>query len=384
VLVRHAHQSGGDGDRDLHGGARRVCRDGAVLQGGELVLEIGVQILLRNGGEEVVRIHVRDGGHGEDLSGVHIHDDARGAAGVAQGVFEQILDGGVDGELHLRPAAGLGVVRHADGAALLILDDLFLSLRSQQVLVHRRFHAGDSLVVADVVVELPHGAFRDVAFFPFGDVAEHVAGEGTVGIVTLGTETQIDAGKVEIVLGEFGELLVGEIGTVAEGDQSAVGDIVGAELLGIVGSRKVQLRCGENPDRAVPDDGDDVFFHALAGHAVFLGEFFDLGILVLGEVGLADLVEIEGYLVVADVLGEGDAVAVGDLATDAGFTHGDGAVAGDLLEEIVAVDDLKLVKPRQQATEADENEGGEQVEPEAVAGFHIRRSGGVFSSLPRD
>jgi hypothetical protein len=49
-----------------------------------------------------------------------------------------------------------------------------------------------------------------------------------------------------------------------------------------------------------------------------------------GRIGLADFLEVEGDLVFAEVAGEGDAVAVGDFAADAGFADGDGAVAGDL------------------------------------------------------
>ena len=91
---------------------------------------------------------------------------------------------------------------------------------------------------------------------------------------------------------------------------------------------------------------------------------------VLGEIGVADFLEVEGDLVFAEVAGERDAVAVGDFPADAGFADGDGAVAGDLAEELVAALDLELVEAGQQRAEADQHEGGQQIEAESVAGFH--------------
>ncbi len=48
---------------------------------------------------------------------------------------------------------------------------------------------------------------------------------------------------------------------------------------------------------------------------------------MLGQIGFADFIKVEGDLVFAEVAGEGDAVAVGDFAADARFPDGDGAVA---------------------------------------------------------
>ena len=132
------------------------------------------------------------------------------------------------------------------------------------------------------------------------------------------------------------------------------------------------------------DDGDDVLFRAFARQAVFLGEAFDGGVLlVLGQIGFADFLKVEGDLVFAEVAGERDAVAVGDLAADSRFADGDGAVAGDLIEEFIAALDLELMQARQQRAKADEHECRQQVESESVAGFHgIRWCAGAGGLLP--
>jgi hypothetical protein len=49
----------------------------------------------------------------------------------------------------------------------------------------------------------------------------------------------------------------------------------------------------------------------------------------LETVCLRDFLEVKGDDVVAQVAGEGDAVAVSDLTAYAGLTDGDGAIAGD-------------------------------------------------------
>ena len=131
------------------------ARDGAVGERGELLVGVVSRssVLRRDARDEVVGVVVRHGGHGEHLAGVDVHDHAGGAAGVAQGVFQQILDAGVDGELDLGADAGFGVIRHADGAAFFVLDDGFASFRTAQDVVHGGLHAGDALFIADVVVE---------------------------------------------------------------------------------------------------------------------------------------------------------------------------------------------------------------------------------------
>ena len=258
---------------------------------------------------------------------------------------KQKLGARVDGEADLGSDAGLGVVGHADGAALFVLHDGFLAFRSAQDLVHGRLHAGDALLVADVVVELAGGALRDVALFPLFQIAEHVAGERSVGILPLGAEARIDAGQFQVVLREFRELLVGEIRPVAVGDESAVGEEMGAKVAGLEVPGELEFRIAEHVDGAVLDDRDDVLFRLLARESLLRGEAVDGGVLdVLREIGLADFIEVEGDLVAAGILGEGDAVAVGDLPADAGLAHGDGAVSGDELEEIIPPDDLEFME----------------------------------------
>ena len=93
-----------------------------------------------------------------------------------------------------------------DGAAFLVLDDGLAPLRSAQHVVHAGLDAGDALVIADVVVEIAGGALGDVALFPLLEVAEHVAGERAVRILALRPDADIDAGQLEVVLGDLGEL----------------------------------------------------------------------------------------------------------------------------------------------------------------------------------
>ena len=60
-----------------------------------------------------------------------------------------------------------------------------------------------------------------------------------------------------------------------DGMGGEMGDEMGAEIAGLVGSREIERRIREPPDRAIGDDGDDVLLRALAGHAVLLGQALD-------------------------------------------------------------------------------------------------------------
>ena len=171
-----------------------------------------------------------------------------------------------------------------------------------------------------------------------------MAGQGSIRILPLRADVQIDARQVEVMLGESREILVGEIRAVTERDQPAVGQEMDAQLLGVVIFGQPEF--AQSLDGALVDDADDVLLRPLADKALLGGEALDREVLViLPEVSRADFVEIEGDLVVPQISRERDAVAVGDFPADAGLPHGHGAVPGDELEEFVAPLDLELVQP---------------------------------------
>ena len=136
-----------------------------------------IPTLAGDAGNEGVGLVVWHGGHGEHFAGIDVHDDGGAPADTADDVFDEELFACVERELDLRSDAGLGVVRHADGAAFLIFDDGFAALGSGEILVHAGLDAGDSLVVSNVVVDIAGGAFGHVAFFPLLEVSDDVAGE---------------------------------------------------------------------------------------------------------------------------------------------------------------------------------------------------------------
>ena len=246
-------------------------------------------------GNEIVGIVVGHGGHGEHLAGVDIHDDAGGAAGETQRVFQQILDAGIDGELEFGAGAGFGVVGHPDGAAFFVFDDGLAAFRSAQRGVHAGFDAGDALVVADVVIEVAGGAIGDVALFPLFEIADDMAGQRAEGILPLRPNAQIDARQIEVVFGEPGELIVVQIGAVAERNQPAVGEVMGAQVAGfeVLGQTEL-LQAADGAFLAILDDGDDVLFLLGPIDAVLFGEPVDFGVvLVLGEIGFADFLQVE-------------------------------------------------------------------------------------------
>ena len=82
------------------------------------------------------------------------------------------------------------------------------------------------------------------------------------------------------------------------------------------------------------------------------GRIFD----ALREVGLTNFIQVERGLVVAEVAGKCDAIAIGDFATDAGLANRDCPVPGHDLEEVITALDLELIKTRQQGSETDEHE----------------------------
>ena len=257
------------------------------------------------------------------------------------------MDTCIDGELHLGPGAGPGVVGHADGASFLVFDDGLASLGAAQDGIHAGFHAGDAFFIADVVVETAGIGLGHVAFFPLFEIAQHMAGERAVGVFALRPHAQIDAWEVEVVFGEAGELVIAEVRAIAEWHQPAVREEMGSQGGGIVVAGEIELaQAGDGP---LVDDFNDVHFRALAGHAALFGEPVDGGgIDMLAKVGLADFLEVEGNLVFPQVAGQHDAVAVGDLAADAGFAHGHGAVAGDLAHEFIAALDLEFIEAVEQ------------------------------------
>jgi len=100
--------------------------------------------------------------------------------------------------------------------------------------------------------------------------------------------------------------------------------------------------------------------------------FFPLGVDQVAFVVVTDFFEVKNNFVITLVLGQDDAAgAVGDVPSDAGFTDGDFIVRRHLLAEPVSLDDLILIQTRQQRTEPNKDEGGEDVESEAVARFHL-------------
>ena len=90
---------------------------------------------------------------------------------------------------------------------------------------------------------------------------------------------------------------------------------------------------------------------------------------MLHQVGRSYFIKIECDLIVAVVAGKRDTVTIGDLSTDTRFAHGHRLIAWHELQEFVTVDNLKVIEPRQQHTEADHHKGSQQVKSEAVAGF---------------
>ena len=207
---------------------------------------------------------------------------------MAQGVFEQQLFACVDGEADGGAGAGLGVVRHADGAAFFVADDGLDAFGPAEQIVHGGFDAGDAFFAADVVGEPAFVVFLDVAFFPLLEVAEHMAGEGAERVFALGAECEVDAGELDVVFGEFGKLFEAEVGAVAERHKAAVRDEMRAECRGVVVACEVEF--AELGDGGFVDDRDDVFFLFLgggfSGGGFFLRAFF-------GEVGLLDFGEVE-------------------------------------------------------------------------------------------
>jgi hypothetical protein len=121
-----------------------------------------------------------------------------------------------------------------------------------------------------------------------------MAGERSVGVLALGAQARIDAGELEVVLRELGELLVGEIGAVAVGNESAVGEEMGPQVAGLEIPGELEVGISQDMDGAFLDDRDDVLLRALPWEAVLAGEAVDGGVFgMLAEVGLADLVEVE-------------------------------------------------------------------------------------------
>ena len=100
---------------------------------------------------------------------------------------------------------------------------------------------------------------------------------------------------------------------------------------------------------------------------------------MLEPVGGGDFLEVERDDVIAEVACEGDAVAVGDFAADAGLADCYGAVSRNQCKELVLPLDLEFVEPGQQGAEAHKNEGSQKVKPESEAGFHGE---GLSASVP--
>ena len=367
--VGHARERAGDRGRDLVGRPRGEAGDAAVEVGRGAVLVVGLLAGAADARDEVVGVVAGHRGHGDDRPGVGLDHHRGGAAGPADDGFHQRLPAGVDRQLDARAGAGPAVVDHANHPALFILEDPLDALRAAQVVVHRRLDAHVPLVVAEVVVEAGAGALGDVALFPLLDVAEDVGGERAERVFAHRAQADLDAGQVEVVLGEAGELVVGQVAAVAEGDQPAVGEEVDAERArAVVLGQAVLL---ERPDDELVEDRDDVGLVVGAGHAVLGDQGLDHRLLlVLAQPLLVDLLEVEAHLVGRAVAGEHHAVAVGDLPAHAGLAHRDRARAGDQPAELVAARDLEVVQPDEQHAAAADHDRREQVEPGAVGGVH--------------
>ena len=97
------------------------------------------------------------------------------------------------------------------------------------------------------------------------------------------------------MLGELGKLFIAEVRPIAVWNKSTVGEEMRPQFPGIEISGEFEFLIAKHPDGTVLDDCDDVLLRALAGKSVFFREALNGRILdVLGEIGSADFVEVEG------------------------------------------------------------------------------------------
>ena len=122
------------------------------------------------------------------------------------------------------------------------------------------------------------------------------------------------------MLGKVGKLIVGEVITEGEGDEATVGDVVGVEGAGAIFFIEFMVsKFGSYPfiDDLVGFDFSEVFDSGV----IFTSGFEEVTFEVV-----TDLFEIEDDLVVTEVLGEYDAIAVSDISSDTWLADGDRVV----------------------------------------------------------
>lgn len=83
-----------------------------------------------------------------------------------------------------------------------------------------------------------------------------------------------------------------------------------------------------------------------------------------------DVFKIKDDFVTPAVSGEDNATSIYDFSTNARFANGDIMSRGDIGHELGPPVDLKFVEPREEGSAAGEDQSSEEVEAEAILGFH--------------
>ena len=347
----------GEGNGNLVGRARGVGADGAVEEGISFILVQFLPVFRRNGRNEFVGIVGRHGGHGKDVAVVGIDDDRRAAADGAQGLFRDVLNAGVNGEVNIRALLGLGdagfsfdhtlgiALEHArPGCAFKVIIEIKFDLRLP-------FHVGvvkiEFLDVGQLVEVVGHT-----------DVTEKMRTQGPINVLPDRLGRHLHSRQAEVALGENRHRFVIKILTVVVRDLEIV-LIVNLQLVRIVVRRQTEfLQLGN--DRFAHDLLDVVDFR-LPQHAVHPDAVLQLGhVTVLLAVGAHHVGQIKIHVHAHPVLHQRDAVAVKDLAAHGRDADIDARSAGDLRRVFRPACDLHIPKPEDNAPERQQHDRSQE------------------------
>ena len=334
-----AFAQAGEGGQDFVSRAGRVGAGRAVEQGIGCVPGKVVPVGRGDGGDEAVRVERGNADHGEDVAVVRI-DNHRGAApDDAHGFLGDVLDACVDGELDV--VAGprfLAFDLALDFSFGVALEDARAGLAPQFV-IEDEFELRFALHVA--LIEGEARGFVLVHLVGFADVAEEMRAERAVGVAADGADGDIDAGHVDLVLGEARHGLEVEVFDVGEGNLGVVA-VMKAETGRVVVFGDAEI--GEAFDHRFVEDLDDVGLALLGHHAPHSGlvaaaRHFAA---VFLAVGADDVGEIEFDRDARAVFGQREAVAVEDLAAHGGEADIDLRIAADARGVFVAAGHLHI------------------------------------------